>query len=135
MDGLDVASVRFPIRGRSLDLQLEAFGTLDYPDAMKEALWNVMTLEAEQLARLDHEWGVWVGRSVTSWMAANACPPPTSLGLMAILCTTSQRRVGRCKLEVVAALHAALGVPVVCDLRRLDMAFGGRGAPLVPLGG
>jgi anhydro-N-acetylmuramic acid kinase len=33
-----------------------------------------------------------------------------------------------------AWLHAASGLKVICDFRTLDIAFGGQGAPLVPIG-
>ena len=112
---------------------MDAFGTLDYPDEMRQALWNVMTLEAEQLARLDHEWGVWVGQSVTSWMAANGIASPDVVGSHGHTVYHKPEEGWTTQIGSGAALHAALGVPVVCDLRRLDMAFGGQGAPLVPL--
>ena len=71
-------SIRMPLAHGPRDL--EAFATLAYPDAMKEALWNVMILDAEQLARLDHEWGVWVGREVQSWLSAQRLSSPDVVG-------------------------------------------------------
>ena len=134
VDGLDVASVRFHqnVTG-AWTCNLEAFATLAYPDAMKEALWNVMTLDAEQLARLDHEWGVWVGREVQSWLFAQRLSSPDVVGSHGHTVFHKPKEGWTMQIGSGAALHAALRVPVVCDLRRLDMAFGGEGAPLVPL--
>ena len=101
VDGLDVASVRFHQNASGAWTHvLEAFATLAYPEAMRDALWNVMTLDAEQLARLDHEWGVWVGREVQSWLHTRALQLHTWWGPTATPCSTSQTRVGQCKLEV-----------------------------------
>ena len=100
---------------------------------MRDALWNVMTLDAEQLARLDHEWGVWVGREVQHWLRTQGIAAPHVVGSHGHTVFHKPDEGWTTQIGSGAALHAALGVPVVCDLRRLDMAFGGQGAPLVPL--
>ena len=134
VDGLDVASVKFHHNlAGAWTYELEAFATLAYPDAMRDSLWNVMTLDAEQLARLDHEWGVWVGREVQHWLRAQGIAAPHVVGSHGHTVFHKPDEGWTMQIGSGAALHAALGVPVVCDLRRLDMAFGGQGAPLVPL--
>ena len=105
---------------------------MDYPDEMRQALWNVMTLEAEQLARLDHEWGV--GGSICDILdGRQRVASPDVVGSHGHTVYHKPEEGWTTQIGSGAALHAALGVPVVCDLRRLDMAFGGQGAPLVPL--
>lgn len=134
VDGLDVASVKFHLSSAGAwTYELEAFATLAYSEGMRNALWNVMTLDAEQLARLDHEWGVWVGREVRSWLRTQGIAAPHVVGSHGHTVFHKPDEGWTMQIGSGAALHAALGVPVVCDLRRLDMAFGGQGAPLVPL--
>ena len=134
VDGLDVASVRFHQNAAGTwTYDFDALATLAYPQSMRDALWNVMTLNAEQLARLDHEWGVWVGREVQHWLRAQGIAAPHVVGSHGHTVFHKPDEGWTTQIGSGAALHAALGVPVVCDLRRLDMAFGGQGAPLVPL--
>ena len=134
VDGLDVASVRFHQRTTGAwSYDFEAFTTLAYPKAMRDTLWDVMTLDAEQLSRLDHEWGVWVGQEVHSWLRTQGIAAPRVVGSHGHTVFHKPNEGWTTQIGSGAALHAALGVPVVCDLRRLDMAFGGQGAPLVPL--
>ena len=134
VDGLDVASVRFHQNAAGTwTYDFDALATLAYPQSIRDALWNVMTLNAEQLARLDHEWGVWVGREVQHWLRAQGIAAPHVVGSHGHTVFHKPDEGWTTQIGSGAALHAALGVPVVCDLRRLDMAFGGQGAPLVPL--
>ena len=134
VDGLDVASVRFHQNASGAwTYHFQAFATLAYPQSMRDVLWKVMTLNAEQLARLDHEWGVWVGQAVQSWLQTQAISSPDLVGSHGHTVFHKPDEGWTMQIGSGAALHAALGVPVVCDLRRLDMAFGGQGAPLVPL--
>ena len=135
VDGLDVASVR--IFGGTDETpwrcDLQAFATLPYPEELRHALWHAMGLGAEDLARLDKQWAAWAAEAVHHWMASHSMSVPD------LVCSHGHTVFHRpdegwtVQIGCGATLHAALGVPVVSDLRRLDVAHGGQGAPLVPL--
>ena len=135
VDGLDVASVRIfggtggtPWRCDLLDVV-----TLPYPSELHEALWQAMKLGAEDLARLDKRWAEWSAEVVQHWMSSRAVPVPDLISSHGHTVFHRPNEGWTLQIGCGATLHAALGVPVVTDLRRLDVALGGQGAPLVPL--
>lgn len=134
VDGLDVVSARFTLNpDNTWSHRLEAFTTLPYPVALRSSLWNAMSLSAESLARLDAEWGRWAGAAVASWMVENGVGTPDVVGSHGHTVFHRPEEGWTHQIGSGADLHAALDVPVVCDLRSLDVALGGQGAPLVPL--
>jgi anhydro-N-acetylmuramic acid kinase len=95
-----------------------------------------MTASAVELTATDHAYGRYLGELVTKFVADN------QLNIQDIQFISSHghtifhqpgqhisRQVGH-----GAYLAAAAGRPVVCDFRTLDIALGGQGAPLVPIG-
>ena len=112
---------------------MNAFTTLPYPEALRDQLWHALTLGAEDLMRLDTAWAQWTGKEIEAWMKSAGVPPPH------VVCSHGHTVFHRpdegwtCQIGHGAVLHALLGVPVVSDLRSLDVAMGGQGAPLVPL--
>ena len=134
VDGLDVVSARFTLNpDNTWSHRLEAFTTLPYPEALRSSLWNAMSLSAESLARLDAQWGRWAGAAVASWMAENGVGTPDVVGSHGHTVFHRPEEGWTHQIGSGADLHAALDVPVVGDLRSLDVALGGQGAPLVPL--
>ena len=135
VDGLDVASVQLyqDAQTKAWSFSMNAFVTLPYPEALRDQLWHAMSLGAEDLMRLDTAWAQWTAKEVESWMKGTGVPPPDVIGSHGHTVFHRPDEGWTCQIGHGAVLHARLGVPVVSDLRSLDVAMGGQGAPLVPL--
>lgn len=138
VDGLDLALVRFR-REEGLppenqwDFEVLKHSTEPYPESMREQLWHVMELSAESLHRLDRQWSLWVATEAKQWLASSDLPRPDLLASHGHTVFHRPEEGWTYQLGCGATLHAALGIPVVNDFRRLDVAHGGQGAPLVPM--
>lgn len=107
--------------------------TVPYPEELSQKLAQAMSLSGYELALLHNELGRFIGMQVKAFMAdfAEEVELIASHGHTVFhrpdLGTTLQIGSG-------ADIAAICGKPTVCDFRTLDVALGGQGAPLVPIG-
>lgn len=133
LDGIDLAICTFARENGRWRFDVEACRTEPFPAELRTRLLRVMNGEALELARLHRDLGVMIGRSCSGFMAATGRVPQliASHGH-----TIFHRPAEGLTFQIGCGAHIAAitGIPVVCDLRTKDVAFGGQGAPLVPLG-
>lgn len=129
LDGLDVARVQF---SRTKDgawvYELLEFSCEDFPAELKRQLENSMTLSGLELLELDVQWAEFAAKCVNRTKGTS--------DLIASHGHTVFHRPDRgftVQIGSGAVLAARTGKPVVCDLRSLDVAYGGTGAPLIPI--
>ncbi len=133
LDGLDIAYCHFERNESSWTFQVEAATTVKYSTAWLSKLSQAHLLDAESLLALDHEFGIFLGKSCTSFM--------TKHGVEAEFISSHGHTIFHqpdkgftYQLGNGNALHATTGLPVVYDFRSLDVSLRGEGAPLVPAG-
>ena len=145
VDGLDAALVRVHAKYKaglasspqafSWNIQLEHATTLAYPEPLRCDLWRAMELSAVDLLRLDKRWASWSAEAARTWLQGLGVPMST-LSVAGSHGHTVHHRPEEGwthQLGCGATLHQVWNIPVVSDLRRLDVAWAGQGAPLVPL--
>jgi anhydro-N-acetylmuramic acid kinase len=133
LDGLDIAVCTFEFNNNKWDYKTLASTTIEYSAAFKEELNAAMTLSGEALIALDRAFGTLQGRAVKKFIDENGL----HVDLVSAHGHTIFHNPGEgytLQIGNGASLYAASGIPVVTDLRSVDVAFGGQGAPLVPLG-
>ena len=107
--------------------------TVPYPEALSQKLAQAMSLSGYELALLHNELGRHIGMQVKAFMAAFA----EEVELIASHGHTVFHRPDlgmTLQIGSGADIAAVCGKPTVCDFRTLDVALGGQGAPLVPIG-
>lgn len=139
LDGVDVAICHFSgVLTQAVKWELVHFQTIDYPVALKKSL-TALTQDAAT-AVLWHQ----VAQQYAQFNAQGVVDVLAEVGLgtadVDLVCSSGQTLHHRpdqgwtAQLDSPAHLHGGLdAVPVVADLRALDVALGGQGAPLVPL--
>ncbi len=130
LDGIDIAYCHFE---SAHQFRLIAADTIAYDDAWRQRLSTLHTSSAEVYARADAELGHLFGRCVNRFRADH----PGRVDAIASHGHTvfHQPEAGfTAQIGDGNAIAAETGLPVVCDFRRLDVALGGQGAPLVPIG-
>jgi len=135
LDGLDIAYVRFFGKAENPEYEILCAECVPYDDVWREKLRGAYYLTAEGIAALDAEYGRFLGVA-----ARNFAERYNISGKVDFVSSHGHTVFHRPDLGYNlqigngAWLHAASGFKVICDFRTLDIAFGGQGAPLVPIG-
>ncbi len=135
LDGLDLVFAEFLHQGGAWSFEIKAAECLPYTPEWSERLRNATALSAGDYARLHADYGHFLGQSVNAFMEQHQLL--YQVGLVASHGHTTFHDPARgftAQLGDGAAIAAETGLPVVSDLRNLDVAFGGQGAPIVPMG-
>lgn len=133
LDGLDIAYCHFKKNEKGWSYAIKKATTVKYPATWIQHLSTAQNLSGEDLIALDAAYGQWLGKTCAAFMKQNKVRPDF-IASHGHTIFHQPRKGFTYQLGNGNALHAACGVPVVCDFRTLDVSLGGEGAPLVPAG-
>ncbi|NCA84151.1 MAG: anhydro-N-acetylmuramic acid kinase [Clostridia bacterium] len=133
LDGLDIACCRFDVDDGQWSYEILSAETISYCDEWRERLDQAPQLSGLELAQLDADFGMYTGEQAAQFIVRNKCKP---LFVASHGHTIFHQPKQRLTLQIGhgASLAAASGLKVINDFRSLDVALGGQGAPLVPIG-
>lgn len=134
LDGLDIAFVEFLHQAGNWSFEIAAADCYPYPVEWKEKLQHATSLNALDYQLLHAEYGHYLGKEVVRFTEEKGLQYKVSLVASHGHTTFHHPPKMTAQLGDGAAIAAETGLPVVSDLRALDVAFGGQGAPVVPIG-
>jgi anhydro-N-acetylmuramic acid kinase len=133
LDGLDIALCRFKKANKGYKFKVLATHTVPYSATLKTKLKKAYSSKAVELTKLDHDFGTYLGDSTNKFLKQNKLKAHaiSSHGHTIF----HQPKLGfTTQIGSGASIAAVTKLTTVCDLRSLDVALKGQGAPLVPIG-
>ena len=135
LDGLDIAFIELQEVSGRWTYNLRNAGCYAYPDEWIEKLSRATSLNSLEYQLLDAEYGKYCGELINRFIQENNIQFQVQLISSHGHTTFHVPHKGiSCQLGNGAAIAATTGINVVNNLRAMDVAFGGQGAPIVPIG-
>ncbi len=134
LDGLDLAFVQFEENSGKWSYEILASECFPYSDAMIEKLKTAIHLSAREYMLLHSEYGHYIGKEVNRFIHKYELQYKVSLISSHGHTSFHLPPNMTAQLGDGSAIAVESGLPVVTDLRAVDVALGGQGAPIVPLG-
>lgn len=132
LDGLDLALCHF-VKTTKWNYKVIAAATIEYPEYLRAKLDKSIELSAYEFVKLDVDLGKFTGEQINAFLATQSISPDfiASHGHT----TFHQPQIGlTSQIGSGATIAAYTEITTVCDFRTTDVALGGQGAPLVPIG-
>jgi len=133
LDGVDLAYCYFSKDDSGWKFEIRNAETISYSKEWKEKLSTLHTKNAATLAKSHSEYGRFLGELVKKFSNENKLSVDFVSSHGHTIFHQPQNKF-TFQLGDGAAFSVACGFPVVCDFRSKDVAAGGQGAPLVPIG-
>lgn len=131
LDGLDLACCTFTRQSGGWRFEVRGTRALPFPPALRSALLHAADGTAWDLVMVHRDLGRFIGDACAEFRrevpAELICSHGHTIFHQPGQGITTQIGCG-------ATIAARSGLPTVCDLRSKDVALGGQGAPLVPIG-
>lgn len=135
LDGLDIAFVHLnEVRGK-WTYEIVCAECMEYTPQLTEDLRNAQQLDVSDFLRLHTGYGRFLGEAVNSFIEKHELWHQVHLVAShghTVMHDPANNTTGQ--IGDGATIAAVTGLPVVSDLRNMDVALGGQGAPIVPIG-
>lgn len=134
LDGMDLAFVELEEKGGKWEYKILEAACFSYDEIWTGKLLNASSLSASEFVKLHADFGHLTGEMVNRFISDKKLE--YKVALIASHGHTVFHVPGSHTVQIGdgAAIAAKTSLPVVSDLRALDVALGGQGAPIVPMG-
>lgn len=133
LDGLDMAYCEFEEKKGEWKYEILHAETVEYTEELRKKIISMETASAEELSRFDMELGHFFGKQAEDFIRRhNLSPELVSSHGQTIFHRPSAGYTTQ--IGSLAAICSHVRTKTVGDFRTLDLALGGQGAPLVPIG-
>ncbi|MCU0370401.1 MAG: anhydro-N-acetylmuramic acid kinase [Bacteroidales bacterium] len=133
LDGIDIAACEFILENNKWSFNILSCHTYPYSAEWKEKLIRLPAADALTFLYADNAYGHFLGTLARTFMEETGFMPD----IIASHGHTIFHQPGKgltVQIGSGSAIAAETGLPVICDFRSADVALGGQGAPLVPVG-
>lgn len=134
LDGLDIVCVELEETGGDWTYRIEAAACMPYEAEWRDRLSSATGLDARAYLLLHSDYGHYTGRRVNEFIEEYGLQYRVALVSSHGHTTFHVPPAMTGQIGCGAAIAAETGLPVVSDLRAMDVALGGQGAPIVPMG-
>src|SRR6056297_3304349 len=133
LDGLDLAATEFEREANRWICSVVASDTVAYTETWRKKLEEAPRLSGEKLIGLHSEYGRFTGLQAKHFIEKHHLSPALIASHGHTVFHQPQKGM-TFQLGNGACIAAAAGITTVADFRTGDVALGGQGAPLVPVG-
>ncbi|MCO5725431.1 anhydro-N-acetylmuramic acid kinase [Robiginitalea marina] len=133
LDGLDMALCTFENQGGQWTYEVLQTGFREYSDQTRKQLQEAIRYPVSELLSLHREYGAWLGKESAEFLRGAPVKPDA---IATHGHTIHHRPDLGFTFQLGCPQQVALGsgLTAIGDFRSLDVALGGQGAPLVPVG-
>jgi anhydro-N-acetylmuramic acid kinase len=134
LDGLDIAYCQFSKEPERWTFSISDAKCVHYSPEWRERFSTAHALSGIELTALDAHFGRFIAQQVNDFLKGTGLPKPDLIASHGH--TVFHAPAAGYTLQVGSGAHiaAATGITTVNDFRSMDVALGGQGAPLVPVG-
>jgi anhydro-N-acetylmuramic acid kinase len=131
LDGLDIALCSF---NKSNNQYLYTAETIEYSEIFINLLNNAKNLNGLELTKFDRQYGKYLGEQVNIFLNKYSTYKIDFIASHGHTVFHNPADSYTLQIGSGAHIYAETMIPTICDFRSVDVALGGQGAPLVPIG-
>lgn len=133
LDGMDICAVEFSYKNEKWEFEIIAAETYSYSKEWTNKLLNAPTLSGEKLIELHSEYGKYTGNKINDFLKKTKFIPEIIASHGHTIFHQPEKHF-TLQIGNGAEIAATTNITTVADFRIGDVALGGQGAPLVPIG-
>lgn len=133
LDGIDIAYIKIN-NTNNYKFEILNATTVPYSKKWKSTLKNGFHLKGEELTKLDSDYGVFLGETIKNFIDKNNIQSVDFIASHGHTIYHNPAKHYTLQIGNGPYITSITGIKTICDFRSQDIALGGQGAPLVPIG-
>ncbi|HWR94820.1 MAG TPA: anhydro-N-acetylmuramic acid kinase [Flavobacterium sp.] len=134
LDGIDLANIHFKITENKWSFKILDFETIPYSKEWIEKLKSAVNFTEEKLSELNCNYTSLLANIISEFISKNKIQNLDAVCSHGHTILHQPQNGFTLQIGNLPEIAKLIGQTVVCDFRVQDVAFGGQGAPLVPIG-
>lgn len=134
LDGLDIVLAELTVQNGIWNYKILVADCIPYDEKMKEDLKNATSLSSKDYLLLHTSFGHYCGEMVNLFLQKHSSETIDIIASHGHTTFHLPKEKTTAQLGDGSAIAAVTGIQTVTDLRAMDVALGGEGAPIIPIG-